>query len=182
MPPGSEPDFDRRSDIMKRGGYAAGWIGLQFDIGETFTTLNWLPGDEQALSILDLGVTYISNALLGQNYIVESPHETVPPMLTFSQDEIVTAGDIFLAESMKIGGAALAGDAGYSVGLATDAVTSLGSAVYDGFRLFGGLKNYVNIGVTLWGNDNIDIGTPVIIVWPDEFKVDLSDLPIWLDD
>jgi hypothetical protein len=114
MPPGSRTTV-RRSPFSKRLGTSMGIAGLVYDIVEAagliFTPL--ATADEDVGAFFDFGVTLLSGAFSGQNYILESPHPDLPRMVAIDQDAIVTGGDMLIGGSAKsigaIAGAAVGG-------------------------------------------------------------------------
>lgn len=166
MPYGSVPAMPR-PPLLKRIGVALSIAGFAFDIGEMLEIFT--PGPEEELTAaLDISVTYLSGLLYGTNYLFERPHPDLPPMVTFNQDVLVTAGDFGVAAAAKyvigpaVGGAA--GNApgagiGYFAGLGVDVLTTGFSAYYDYNRTFGNWPIHLSVGFTVGGR-------PVILWWP----------------
>jgi hypothetical protein len=165
MPEGSQSTLPR-PDWAKRLGTGLGIAGFAFDVGEMLTIFDVLPGDEDAVALADIGVTYLSSALGGDSYILERPDKSLPYMVTINQDVMVTAGDAGIAGLVKIAGTGVSGPIGYLIGEGTDVVTTGVSVVYDGSRVFGNMNNYVSAGIAITSTEEIYSGDVVILVWP----------------
>jgi len=159
MPPIIEANRDEnRARLLGTLSLAADWVELS-TIPLSFTPFGALP-DWVALG--DIVIAGFGSYYVGETYLLERPHPSLPPMVVLGQDILVTSADAGLATlskvilpilGMEIGAAAsgvggiAGGIVGYITGQAVDVGTTLHSIGYDRGRLEGTKPIYLSYGI-----------------------------------